>query len=438
MSARRGPAEALEMWGGVECTVNRVEDAYHTQIGRSGHDFREDDLPRFAALGIRAIRYPVLWESTAPTTIEHADWTFADRRLPALQRLGIAPIVGLVHHGSGPRHTSLLDPSFADGLARFAGAVAARYPWVEYWTPVNEPLTTARFSCLYGMWYPHARDDRAFVTAVLNQCRATVLAMQAIRKIHATAKLVQTDDLGQTYGTEPMAETIAFYNARRWLAWDLLCGKVTTTHPLWRYLIDNGAEPADLHWFGANPCPPDIVGINYYVTSDRWLDHRRDRYSDQDHPHPDGSGFADIEAVRVMAVPRLGIGALLEEAWERYGITLAVTEAHIDARREDQMRWLLEVWRGAQQARRAGADIRAVTAWSLLGSFDWNCLLTKCENYYEPGPFDVRSDPPRRTALAGLISDLAAGNAPGHPLLHDEGWWRSTRRFVAEPMAAHA
>ena len=160
---------ALEMWGGVECTVNRVRDDYFTQLDRSGHAERDGDLDRFAALGIRSLRYPVLWETTAPDGPASADWSWPDRRLQALRRLGIAPIVGLVHHGSGPRHTSLLCPRFADGLAQFASAVAERFPWVEQWTPVNEPLTTARFSALYGLWYPHARDDRSFVVALLNQ-----------------------------------------------------------------------------------------------------------------------------------------------------------------------------------------------------------------------------------------------------------------------------
>jgi dTDP-4-dehydrorhamnose reductase len=62
----------------------------------------------------------------------------------------------------------------------------------------------------------------------------------------------------------------------------------------------------------------------------------------------------------------------LHEAWDRYQLPLAVTEAHIDANREDQLRWLLEIWQAAQQARRDGVDVRAVTAWSLLGAFDWN------------------------------------------------------------------
>src|SRR5688572_23100601 len=99
----------LELWGGVECTYNRVGDAYFDQCQRTGHITRLSDLDRFAELGIRALRYPVLWERTAPNGLERADWSWADERLARLQALGIRPIVGLVHHGSGPRWTSLVD-----------------------------------------------------------------------------------------------------------------------------------------------------------------------------------------------------------------------------------------------------------------------------------------------------------------------------------------
>jgi dTDP-4-dehydrorhamnose reductase len=422
------------MWGGVECTVNRVRDAYFTQLERSGHCGRDDDLERFAALGLRALRYPVLWERTAPDGLDRADWTWPVRRLAALRALGIAPIVGLVHHGSGPRHTSLLDDGFADGLAAFAGAAAERLPWVRDWTPVNEPLTTARFSALYGLWYPHAHDDASFVRAVLNQCRATVLAMAAIRRSHPAAQLVQTDDLGRTDGTAPLAAVVEFYNQRRWLAWDLLCGRVDERHALWDYLRDSGGTAAEIRWFAENPCRPDIIGVNHYVTSDRWLDHRLHRYPRRcsGAPRPE---FVDIESVRVLATPVPTIASLLDEAWRRYAIPLAVTEAHIDARREDQLRWLVDIWRGAEQARAGGADVRAVTAWALLGAFDWNCLLGECRGYYEAGPYDVRSSPPRATALAGLIADLAADRVPAHPVLQGEGWWRSAERFIAKPVA---
>jgi len=428
-----GPA-ALEMWGGIECTVNRVRDDYFTQLDRSGHAERDCDLDRFAELGIRSLRYPVLWETTAPDGPAGADWSWADRRLPALRRLGIAPIVGLVHHGSGPRHTSLLCPRFAEGLAQFAAAVAERFPWVDQWTPVNEPLTTARFSALYGLWYPHARDDRSFVAALLNQCRATVLAMEAIRRINPAARLVQTDDISRTYGTEAMSGVVDFYNDRRWLAWDLLCGRVGPDHPMWEYLLESGAAAAEVLWFAENPCPPDVIGVNYYVTSERWLDHRVERYPDRPRGGAPDAEFVDIESVRVLAMPAPAIASLLQETWQRYRIPVAVTEAHIDAGREDQLRWLHEIWGAALSARAAGADVRAVTAWSLLGSFDWNCLLGECRGYYEPGPFDVRAPNPRPTALAALIAELAAGKPASHPVLKGEGWWRRADRFIAKPI----
>ena len=425
----------LKLWGGLECTVNRINDSYFSQIERNGHHHRNDDIARFASLGIECIRYPILWERTAPTGLASADWSWPDERLPALRAAGITPIAGLVHHGSGPAHTSLLDPGFATGLAEYAGAVARRYPWLEYYTPVNEPLTTARFSGLYGLWYPHARSDDAFLRALLIQCKAVVLSMQAIRAVNPRAKLVQTDDLGKTYSTPDMRDIAEFYNERRWLAWDLLCGMVDPDYPMWPYLTSTGIDPAELLWFRDNPCPPDIVGVNYYVTSERWLDHRPERYPEHFRGSACGRACADIETSRALATPTAGIGPLLEEIWNRYGIALAVTEAHIDANREDQLRWLLEIWDAGKQAQANGIDLRAVTVWALLGSFDWNSLVTANKGYYEPGPFDVRSSLPRPTALAGMMRELASGAQLSHPVLRGQGWWRRPGRFLCQPVA---
>jgi dTDP-4-dehydrorhamnose reductase len=425
----------LALWGGVECTVNRVGDEYFSQVDRTGHARRPDDIGLLASLGIDAIRYPVLWERIAPGPGGQCDWRWTDRQLPALRRAGISVIAGLVHHGSGPRHTSLVDSQFAPALARYAGAVARRYPWVAHYTPVNEALTTARFSGLYGLWYPHGRDDRLFIQALLNQCRAVVLAMREIRKINPAARLVQPDDLGKTYGTDALAGLVGFYNERRWLAWDLLCGKVGPQHPLWRYLTGCGIDPGEVLWFGDNPCPPDIIGVNYYVTSERWLDHRPERYPGHPHGMVDGRACVDIETARVLTTPTPGIAPLLGEIWQRYRLPLAVTEAHIDAGREDQLRWLMEIWQAGEQVRSEGVDLRAVTAWALLGSFDWNSLVTQSQGYYEPGAFDVRSPEPRRTALAGLMQELASGAPPSHPVLDGQGWWRRSSRLLGAERA---
>ena len=429
-------ARPLELWGGLECTVNRVRDEYFSQLDRNGHAGRACDIGRFASTGIKAIRYPVLWERTAPEGLSSADWSWPDERLPALRAAGVNPIVGLVHHGSGPRHTSLVDPGFAEQLAEYAGAVAARYPWVELYTPVNEPCTTARFAGLYGVWYPHGRDDRTFIEALLVQCRATVLSMRAIRAVNPHARLVQTDDLGKTYGTPEMAVVAEFYNERRWLAWDLLCGMVGPEHKLWKYLLKTGIDAAEFLWFRDNTCPPDIIGVNYYVTSERWLDHRPERFPENRRGMADGIPCADIEASRVLATPTPGIAPLLSEVWDRYGIPLAITEAHIDANREDQLRWLLEIWEAAQQSQQNGVDVRAVTVWSLLGSFDWNSLVTQNKGYYEPGPFDVRSPAPRPTALARMMQELSSGQPLSHPVLRGQGWWRRPGRFLCHPPVA--
>jgi len=82
--------------------------------------------------------------------------------------------------------------------------------------------------------------------------------------------------------------------------------------------------------------------------------------------------------------------------------------------------------------------VRAVTAWALLGSFDWNSLVTVEQNYYEPGPLDVRSSPPRMTAVATLLRELATGRRPSHPVLFGEGWWRRPGRFLCPPVSIPA
>lgn len=440
MSSKQNP-QPVELWGGVECTVNRVGDRYFDQLKRNGHVERIEDLDQFAALGLKAIRYPVLWERTAPAGLDQADWSWSDQRLAYLDDLGIRPIVGLVHHGSGPFHTSLMDSQFAPGLAQFAQAVATRYPWLEYYTPVNEPLTTARFSGLYGHWYPHHQNDKSFLKALINQCRAVVLSMEAIRQINPAAKLVQTEDLGKVFSTPLLNYQVDFENARRWLSFDLLWGRVNPQHELWKYLLYCGIEEAELTWFLDHPCPPDIFGINRYLTSDRFLDERLDLYPPDTHGGNGKHQYADVEAVRVRTEGVCSPSALLKEVWERYQSPIAVTEAHLGCTREEQLRWLKEIWDAAQHLRAEGTEVRAVTVWSLLGAYDWNSLVTRDDGFYEPGVFDLRSpnsntsssSPLRPTALAQMLRYLSEGREYNHPLLEVPGWWRRPDRFLYPP-----
>ena len=426
--------DVLELWGGHECTVNRIGDAFFDQTVRSGHQDRPGDLELFAGLGLKALRYPILWERTAPDDPAVQDWSWSDARMAEIRRLGLRPIGGLLHHGSGPRYTSLLDEGFVAGRARHARGAAERYPWVQDWTPVNEPLTTARFSALYGHWHPHLSDERSFWLALLNEIEGTVAAMTEIRRVNPQARLVQTEDLGQAYGTALFAEEVAYQNQRRWISWDLLAGWVTREHPLYARLAAFGLDRR-LDALAQAPCPPDVLGVNFYPTSERFLDHRAELYPQWTAGE---QGQFDMDAVRVLDPGPVGLEGLLAQAWTRYGLPLAVTESHLNGPLEDQMRWGLDAWAMAGRLRAGGVDVRAVTSWALLGSFDWNSLLTRQAGFYEPGAFDVSGGAPRPTGLADMLTHLGTGGAPAdwmraHPAVREPGWWRSEDRLTLPP-----
>jgi dTDP-4-dehydrorhamnose reductase len=413
----------LEMWGGLECTVNRVWDRYFDQTDWSGHHRRPDDLDRFAELGITALRYPLLWERISPGDPAVRDFRWTDERMGRLRALGIRPIAGLIHHGSGPRHTNLIDDEgFAPGLATHARAIAERYPWVTDWTPVNEPVTTARFACLYGLWYPHRLDEESFWRAVLNQIDATRFAMREIRAVCGShARLIATDDLGFAHAGDESAEAQAAYeNERRWVGWDLMCGRVVPDHPLWQRVAAHGLGDR-LRAIADDPCPPQLIGVNHYLSSERLLC-RPEACGGA--PAGDGAPLSNVSTARSSPERLLGPQTIIEQAWERYRIPVAVTEAHNGCTREEQLRWFERVWRAAERARSGGAQVEAVTAWALLGSYGWDRLVTGTSDRYEPGVFDVRSGRPRPTAMAPLIRALAAGETPPmRRLLAGPGWW---------------
>jgi beta-glucosidase/6-phospho-beta-glucosidase/beta-galactosidase len=415
--------EPLKLWGGVEYTCNRVHERYFDQTKFSGYDRRLTEYERFVGLGIRTLRFGLLWERFE----RDGSWRWFDERLACCQQLGIRPIAGLLHHGSGPPHTSLLDPLFPEKLAAYAGAVAERYPWIDAYTPVNEPNTTARFSGMYGVWYPHHQSLASYLRALLNQLKGTVLSMAAIRRLRPDAQLIQTDDIGHVSGTPELQTISQILNLRRWLPYDLLYGSVDRHHPLFAYIHAAGIPEAEILWFADHPCPPSVIGANYYVTSDRYLDHRIELYP-EDLRSAEGL-FVDVEAVRASHDGITGVGDLLSEAWERYGIPLAITEVHLGCSVDEQIRWMVEIWKGALQARRQGVECVALTAWALLGSFYWNQLVTKENGHYEPGVFDLRSGEPVATELAQIVFQIAAGRVPQHPALIHPGWWRQSSRL---------
>ncbi len=423
----------MEVWAGIECTINRVGDAYNDQCSLLGHWLREEDIERIHDLGVRKIRYPILWEHVAPQSLEHCDFSKVDVKLDQLRAHGLEPIAGLIHHGSGPAYTSLLDPEFPMKLARYARIVAERHPWINLYTPVNEPLTTARFSGLYGEWYPHHRDIKSFFTMLIHQIKGTILAMHEIRQVNPKARLLTTEDLGKTLSTSKLRYQADYENERRWLSLDLLTGRVDHDHYFYSHFLKAGIDPDELDWLLDHALRPDYIGINHYLLSTRFLDHRLDIYPKHTHGGNGIDRYADVGAVDTGQAAPVAPKEIFRDVWKRYEMPMVISEVFTGGGREAQMRWTKEIYESVLELRAEGADIRAITPWSLLGNYDWISLCTRSDGHYESGAFDIRGRGLRPTALAEMIRDMAAGREFSHPLLYRPGYWHEPQRVIFAP-----
>jgi beta-glucosidase/6-phospho-beta-glucosidase/beta-galactosidase len=93
-----------------------------------------------------------------------------------LRDLGIEVIADLCHFGVPTWLGGFQDAAFPVLFADYARTFARRYPWVRYFTPVNEIFICASFSALRGWWNECEASDAAFVRALRNLCMAHELA----------------------------------------------------------------------------------------------------------------------------------------------------------------------------------------------------------------------------------------------------------------------
>jgi dTDP-4-dehydrorhamnose reductase len=413
------------IWAGPECSYLTFGDWTCDQLALTGHDGRIDDIDRLAALGATAVRYPVIWGrdrgTRAPT-----DWAWAECRLDRLDRLDISPIVGLLHHGFGPDATDPLDPRWPKALAGYASEVARRFPTASAFLPINEPLTTARFGGLYGWWPPYGQDDSTFISLLLAQAQGFVAASRAIRAVRPDAMIILNEDVGQTWGTRACRSAVGHANERRWLSFDLVTGRVDRSHPLWSYVATTSAHRRILDRLARDPDPPDVLGIDHYVTSDRYLDHHVDQYPIELHGGDGSITYADVELARVAGHEVGGFRGAIAEVWARYQLPMALTEVQLAGASEDQLAWWAQAWAAAVSATREGVPVLAVTAWSAFGAFDWSSVLRRRDGTYEAGCYDVTSDIPKPTGLPAVLAATARGSDPDQAA----GWWQRDDRFL--------
>jgi dTDP-4-dehydrorhamnose reductase len=411
-----------EIWASPEPTVARIDRLrYRDELAETGHDRRERDVELIAALGVAATRYPVLWEKVAPEDPDRRDYAWAERRVHGLAERGVEPIVTLLHHGSGPRYTDLLDPAFPALFAQYAAATAERFPWVRRWTPINEPLTTARFSTLYGAWFPNRHfDHAAFGRAIVNEALAFAEAARRIRERIPDATFLLTEDLQRFVAADERIEPYVRHKRERmFLSCELLQGRIVDGHPMHRYLVEAcGIAPATLVALARNPQPPDVMGWNYYPNSERWL------ASCEDGRH-ENLALVDV------APSEMDMRDALRAAHRRLGLPFALSEVHVMGTERERARWLLARYADAQAVAADGVPVVAFGAWAAFGMVDWVSLLCSSERVCEDGVFTCAGPDaePKPTLVAEVVAELAAGRVREGPA--EPGWWERERSAVA-------
>ncbi|MCU7549201.1 family 1 glycosylhydrolase [Chitinophagaceae bacterium LB-8] len=125
-------------------------------------------------LGITHLRYGPPYYKTHLGPDKY-DWEFTDITFKRICEHGIIPIVDLCHFGVPDWVGNFQNPDFPELFASYAKAFAERFPYLLYFTPINEIFITATFSALYGWWNERLSGEKSFVTALKHCCKAITL-----------------------------------------------------------------------------------------------------------------------------------------------------------------------------------------------------------------------------------------------------------------------
>jgi beta-glucosidase/6-phospho-beta-glucosidase/beta-galactosidase len=262
---------------GIECSNPAVVDARGNRLRRDlltecGHleRFRED-LQLVKELGIPCLRYglPNHLISLGP---DRFDWSFADEAMAQIQRLGITPILDLLHFGIPDWMGDFQNAEMPLHFANYAGAVAQRYPWVRGYTPVNEIYVAARNSGWDGRWNERLRSERGFVTALKHLVAANLLASAAIVRHRPDAIIVQSESAEYTHHiVAAPSHDVKLRNKLIFLSLDLLYSKSPDSDVL-MFLLDNGMTRQEFMWFmSSSPSGFQVMGNDYYGHNEKLL-----------------------------------------------------------------------------------------------------------------------------------------------------------------------
>jgi beta-glucosidase len=347
-----------------------IEDTFVVQ-SRKGHrsldeydlighyDHWREDLALAGKVGVRTLRWGVPWYRVEPAPGEF-DWSWTDQVVPYLVgELGITPIVDLMHYGCPFwLHREFANTGYPQAVAEYAGAFARRYrDRVHCYTPVNEPVVTALMCGQRSLWPPYLRGDAGYVRVmlqVMKGARETVRCLQAIdpgiTMVHVEAASVYRADRVEL-------EALAHEDQLRgYLSFDLLEGRVTPDHPLFAWLVRNGAGLRELDEFVRHPTPLDVIGLNFYPQwSTRQLYvNRAGRLSNRSREH-DGAGFE----------------ALIAQFSARYDTPIMVTETSAVGTTSVRSQWLDASVAAIKRLRGRGVPVHGYTWFPMCSMYDW-------------------------------------------------------------------
>jgi beta-glucosidase/6-phospho-beta-glucosidase/beta-galactosidase len=349
---------------GGRTRVDEMEKCGHYAHWRTDFELLRD-------LDIRFLRYGPPIHRTWLGDGRH-DWGFSDETFGVLKAMDVVPIVDLCHFGVPDWVGNFQNPDFPELFAAYAAAFAARFPWVQLYTPVNEMFICAAFSAAYGWWNEQLSDDRAFVTALKHIAKANVLAMSRILDHRPDAIFIQSESSEYFHADSPEAIGKAeLLNARRFLSLDLNYGRRVDSD-MYEYLMDCGMTREEYHFFLDQRLHQHcIMGNDYYRTNEH-------RVAPDGGTRPSGEVFGYSEITR--------------QYYDRYRLPVMHTETNLaeGPAGTESADWLWKEWANVLRVRNSGVPIVGFTWYSLTDQMDWDSALREDRGNVNPvGLYDL-------------------------------------------------
>lgn len=361
---------------GTRKRINEMEKCGHYKLWKQ-------DLDLVIETGIDVLRYGPAYYKVHEAPGKY-DWSFADEVFTYMKEKGITPIVDLCHFGLPDWLGDFQNSDFPGYFAEYAKAFATRYNYITMYTPVNEIFIAAAFSAQYGWWNECKTDDRSFVNALKNLCKANVLAMQAILEVQPAAVFIQSESTEYFHPETPACDPLStFLNQKRFLSLDLSYGYPLSV-VMYEYLLENGMTKQEYRWFENNLIKGScVMGNDYYITNEHMV-------------HEDGSTSAAGEI--------FGYYVITQQYYNRYKLPVMHTETNISE--PNAVRWLQTQWANVRRLKRDGIPIYGFTWYSLTDQVDWDSALRNdAGNVNSLGLYDLqRNIRPVGIAYKNLIS----------------------------------